>query len=450
MEMRIVSPEPSLTFARRWLLCGYFLQKVTTDSSPMATTKKLTKSLIDKAVPGARDTFLWDGAVAGFGVKVSKGGRKSYVCKYRAGNGRRAPTRRFTIGTHGAPWTVDQARNEARKILGRVANGEDPAREKQQAGKDLTVGDLCDIYLEHGIATKKPSTIATDKGRIVRHIKPLLGKKKLRSVTRADIMRFVKDVAAGKTVADIRTRPHGRAIVKGGNGTATRTVGLLGGIFTFAIDSGHMTDNPVRGVKRFTDKKGDRFLTREEFVTLGRALQSAVQEGENPHALAILNLLILTGARKSEIETLKWSNVDFDKGYLRLSDSKTGQKIIPLSGAALEILEHLPRLADKAFVFPAFRGDGHYEGTPKVWRRIRKAAGLEDVRLHDLRHSFASIAVSRGASLSMIGALLGHSSQATTERYAHLHDDPLRSVTEAVGQELIESLRLGADDLRLS
>ena len=284
----------------------------------------------------------------------------------------------------------------------------------------------------------------------MRHIKPLLGKKKIKSVTRADVMRFVKDVATGKTSADIRTRPHGRAIVKGGTGTATRTVGLLGGIFTFAIDSGLLDDNPVRGVKRFIDRMGDRFLTREEFVTLGRALQSAAQEGENPHALAILNLLILTGARKSEIETLKWSDVDFDKGYLRLSESKTGQKIIPLNAAALEVHENLPRLADKPFVFPAFRGDGYYEGTPKVWRRVRKEAGLEDVRLHDLRHSFASIAVSRAASLSMIGALLGHAIQAMTERYAHLHDDPLRSVTEAVGQELIESLRLGADDLRLS
>ena len=172
---------------------------------------RLTKAVIDRADPKESDYFLWDAELKGFGVKIAKGGRKSYVCKYRAGSGRTAPTRRMTLGAHGSPWTVDQARAEARKILGRVANGEDPAKDKQDAKKQMTVAELCDLYVEQGCATKKPSTLVTDKGRIERHIKPLLGKKKVPDVTRADIKRFLQDVANGKTANEVKTGLHGRA-----------------------------------------------------------------------------------------------------------------------------------------------------------------------------------------------------------------------------------------------
>ncbi|MCP4101202.1 MAG: integrase arm-type DNA-binding domain-containing protein, partial [Lentisphaerae bacterium] len=291
-------------------------------------SNKLTKMGIDRAKLSDGDYFLWDGDLKGFGIKIAKGGRKTYVCKYRVGSGRSAPTRRMTIGAHGSPWTVDQARIEARKILGRVANGEDPAKEKQDTKKQITVAELCDLYLEQGTGTKKASTIATDEGRIERHIKPLLGKKKVPDVTRADIKRFLQDVANGKTATDVKTGLHGRAIVRGGKGTASRTVGLLGGIFTYAFDCGFIEINPVRGVKRFPDKKGQRYLSQKELVALGQAMHEAIEHGENPYAIAILKLLIFTGARKAEIEMLKWSEVDFDGGYLRLEDSKTGQKAI--------------------------------------------------------------------------------------------------------------------------
>lgn len=402
-------------------------------------TGKLTKAAIDRAKPKADDYFVWDGELKGFGIKIARGGRKSYVCKYRAGSGRTAPTRRMTIGAHGSPWTVDQARAEARKLLGRAANGEDPAKEKQEAKKQITVAALCDLYLEQGIGMKKASTIATDKGRIERHIKPLLGKKRVPDVTRADIKRFLQDVANGKTSADIKTGLHGRAIVKGGKGTASRTVGLLGGIFSYAFDCGLIETNPVRGIKRFADKKCDRYLSQRELVALGKALRDGLSDDLNPQAIAILKLLIFTGARKGEIEMLKWADLDLESGYLRLSDSKTGQKAIPLNAGALEILAYLPRLSGSPYVFPAHRSDGHYEGTPKVWRIIRAKAGLEGVRLHDLRHSFASIAVSGGASLPIIGALLGHTNSATTQRYAHLHDDPLKAASEAVGNKIAAS-----------
>lgn len=397
---------------------------------------KLTKSLIDRAHPREKDYFLWDAELKGFGIKISKGGRKSYVCKYSAGSGRSAPTRRMTIGAHGSPWTVDQARAEAKKILGRAAIGEDPAREKQELRKQITVAELCALYLEQGVATKKASTIATDRGRIERHIKPLLGRRKVPSVTKADIKRFIQEVANGKTAADVKTKAYGRAIVRGGKGTATRTVGLLGGIFSFAIDLGLIDINPVHGVKRFPDKKGHRYLSPQEIANLGVALSEAKEKGLNPQAINILKLLIFTGARKGEIEALKWREIDFDRQYLRLEDSKTGQKNLPLNAPALEILSAISRLVGSDYVFPAFRGNGFYEGTPKVWRNVRSLAGLEDVRLHDLRHSFASVAVSDGASLPIIGALLGHTDSATTQRYAHLHDDPIKATSDMVGNRI--------------
>ncbi len=406
---------------------------------------KLTKTVVDRAEPGQADYFLWDADLKGFGIKVAKGGRKSYVCKYRVGTGRSAPTRRMTIGAHGSPWTVDQARIEVRKLLGRAANGEDPAKEKQDAKNQITVAELCDLYLEQGVATKKPSTIATDKGRIERHIKPLLGRKRVPDVTRADIKRFLQDVANDKTAKDVKSGLRGRAIVRGGKGAATRTVGLLGGIFAYAFDCGLIEINPVHGVKRFPDKKGQRYLSQQELVALGTALTDGEKNGENPFAIAVIKLLIFTGARKNEIQGLHWDEVDFQSGYLRLADSKTGQKAIPLNAGALEILSNLVKQEASEYVFPSFGGSTHYVGTPRVWTKIRAAAGLDDVRLHDLRHSFASIAVSGGASLPIIGALLGHSDSSTTQRYAHLQDDPLKAASDAVGSKIAAALSGGGN-----
>ena len=338
-------------------------------------TKRLTNSVVNGAAARDGDYFLWDGDLKGFGLKVCSGGRKAYVCKYRLGTGRNAPTRRMTIGTHGSPWTPDQARKRASQILGLVAHGEDPAQAKQADKNVLTVSQLCDRYLEHGAATKKASTLATDRGRIERHIKPLLGRMRVPDVKRADVSRFLQDVAAGKIAVDVKTGARGRAI-------------------------------------------------------------AAEAAGENPYAIAIIRLLVLTGARKGEIESLRWPEVDWQYSYLRLADSKTGQKLVMLNGAAIDVLQAVPRQNASDFVFPASRSDGYYEGTPKVWRRIRENAGLENVRIHDLRHSFASMAVSGGVSLPVIGALLGHKDSATTARYSHLQNDPVRSASDRLGKSL--------------
>ena len=303
---------------------------------------KITKRAVDAAKAGERVSLIWDTEVKGFGLKVTPAGNKIYVLQYRFG-GR---VNRHTIGKHGSPWTPDKARIEAGRLLGMVKDGTNPAALRSADKAEKTVKELCELYLAEGCETKKPSTLATDKGRIERHIKPLLGRKRVKDITQNDIRRFMKDVAAGKTKADEKTGKHGRAIVSGGKGTAARTVGLLGGIFSFAVGEGMRPDNPVRGVKRYADKKGERYLSLDEMATLGEALTAAEGEGENATAIAAVRLLILTGCRKSEILTLQWDHVDFDRAYLRLPDSKTGDKIVPLGAPALELLVTLPRTQD--------------------------------------------------------------------------------------------------------
>ena len=286
---------------------------------------KLTKTVVNNANPAAVDRFLWDSELKGFGLKVSKGGRKSYVCQYRTAGGRSGDNRRLTIGQHGSPWTVEMARFEAKQILGRAANGEDPAMEKQDLKKRLSVAELCDQYLLHGCGTKKSSTLATDKGRIERHIKPLIGRKKVQDVTRADVKKVLQDIAQGKTAIDVKTGKRGRAIVKGGQGTATRTVRLLGGIFAYASDCGMIEMSPVVGVKRFADKKGSRYLSQQNLIALGKVLRQAELEDENPSALAIIKLLVFTGARKGEIETLR----EVSHPYLKSTLRKGNDKVMP-------------------------------------------------------------------------------------------------------------------------
>jgi integrase len=311
---------------------------------------------------------------------------------------------------------------------------------KQGERAALTVSELCDLYLAEGCATKKCSTIATDRGRMERHIKPLLGRKRVADVARADIERFLRDVAEGRTKADVKTRPHGRAIIDGGRGTATRTVGLLGGIFSFAVARGLRTDNPVRGVKRFPDRKNERFLSPAELAELGEALASMGSEGANPTAIAVIRLLAFTGARKSEITNLKWAEIDFHRACLRLGDSKSGQKVIPLGAPAVQILSVSERNGDSLFVFPAFSGLRPFQGVEKVWRKVRSRAGFPELRLHDLRHSYASMGLAAGDALPVIGALLGHSDVKTTARYAHLADDPVKAAADRISSSIATAM----------
>lgn len=407
---------------------------------------KITKQEVDKITSNGKEQLFWDNTLKGFGLKVTATGGKSYVVQYRTAGGRRSQTKRITIGKHGSPWTAETARTEAKRILGLVAQGEDPSAKEREARQMLTVSELCDLYLKEGTGTKKPSTLATDRGRIARHIKPLVGKLRVNEVTPADIRRFMTSVADGTTAADVKTKLRGRAIVKGGKGTASRTLGLLGGIFSYAMELGLIAANPAHGVKRYASKKSERFLSNEEIAIVGRGLKKAEADGVNAQAIAIIRLLIYTGARRGEIEGLRWSEVDFDGKRLRLDDSKTGQKNLPLNSATLAILSaRKEKAGDSPHVFPAERGDGHYCGTPRIWSRLRASIGMNDVRLHDLRHSFASIGVMSGTPLMIVGALLGHANHNTTQRYAHLADDPVSAASEQIGSAIEKVLNPDSD-----
>jgi integrase len=433
--------------------------------------KKITKSTVDSAKPDERVWFIWDTDLKGFGLKVTPAGNKVYVAQYRTG-GRGSPTRRYTVGKHGT-LTPEQARKAAQSVLGNVANGKDPQNQKMADREAITVSDLCDVYLLEGCATKKPSTLATDKGRIKRHIKPLLGRKKVKDLMHNDIKRFLSDVARGKTAVDEKTCPHGRSRVTGGKGTANRTTALLASILTFAVSEGVRSDNPARGIKHYPERRSERFLTTKELARLGEVLNKleitsmelarleaqrpqmkttkekaelrgriaiASKEAESETAIAALRLLILTGCRKSEILSLKWSEIDFNHGCFRLEDSKTGQKIVMLGAPALLILANLSKQVGSDYVFPAMKGKGHYIGLPKAWRRIRKQAELEDVRIHDLRHSFASVGAGAGMGLQVVGKLLGHSNPKTTARYAHIADDPVRAAADSISGSIAAAM----------
>ena len=410
---------------------------------------RITKRTVDGLRASGKEFVCWDGELTGFGVRVRPSGSKSFVAVYRTG-GRDTPLRRVTIGAVGKI-EADKAREEARKIIRQAELGHDRAAEKAKARAEMTFDEVCDLYLAEGCETKKASTIATDRGRIERHIKPLLGKKRISEITRADVERFMRDVANGKTAADEKTKARGRAIVEGGKGTATRTVGLLGGIMTFAVSRHLRTDNPVRGVKRYPDRKGETFLSSAELAKVGSALAGLEAEGANPAAIAVIRLLAFTGARKSEIASLKWSEVDLERGYLRLGNSKTGAKAIPIGAPAREVLASRPKSNESPYVFPASSGDSHFQGIERVWKKVKERAGFPSLRLHDLRHSFASMGLARGDALPVIGAILGHADVKTTSRYAHLADDPVMQAADAISRSINDALssRVAAEIVHL-
>lgn len=398
--------------------------------APNPRSAKITKRVIDALTPECARYTVWDAQLKGFGVRVAATDTKTYVVRYRTIGG---ADRLLQIARHGVI-TAEEARERAAAVLAQVASGGDPQLTKCERREKLTMAGLCDLYMVEGTALKKASTLQIDKIRIARHIKPRLGRMKITDITRRDIERLMVDVGLGHIRGE--ATPHTR----GGVHAAARTVGLLGGIFTFAVERGLLKANPTRGVKRYKDNRRDRFLSPAELARLGDVLTRLETDGGDPRHLNIIRLLALTGARKNEIARLRWSEIDREQGLLRLADSKTGAKIIRLGTAALELIEGLlPN--DSTWVFPDRRHpDKPIGNLDWAWVGIRKRAGLDDVRIHDLRHSFASAGLAGGEGLPLIGKLLGHSHIATTSRYAHLADDPLRAAADRISERVAASL----------
>jgi len=404
---------------------------------------KLTKQAVDSLRSEGDELRIWDTSVTGFGIRCRSGG-KYYFLKYRLPNGRQ---RWATIGRHGSPWTVETARKEALRLLGQVMEGEDPVEAKAVQRADLTVSQLCDLYLAQPIiitnrgTAKKESSLAIDGSNIERHIKPLLGPVKLRALTRADIERFQQDVAVGKSKADVKTKSRGRAIVSGGKGIAARSVAVLSAVLSFALARSLRADNPARGVRLLSTQRRERFLSFAEIGRVGEALSKLEAEGENSTAITAIRLLLLTGCRRGEIIGLQWQWVDFERRCIRFPDSKTGTKTVPLGHPGIDLLRTISIIEGSEFVFPASRGSGHIVGLRSVWAKVKKLADLQGVRIHDLRHSFASVAVSAGESLYIVGKILGHRQARTTEIYAHLAPDPVQAAADRAARKIAEALQ---------
>jgi len=388
---------------------------------------KITKRAVDALKLGAdgAEAVLWDAEVKGFGVRVQRGGSKSYIVHYRVGSGRGAPLRKLTIGKHGAPWTPEQARGEAKRLLGMVESGADPAADKLARKEAPTVADLAERFLaEHAEAKRKIST-ATEYRRLLRRIiLPVLGKQKVVDLTRQDV---------GKLHHNLREGPY----------QANRVLAVLSKMFNLAEHWGLRPDgsNPCRHVEKFAERKRERMLSPAELARLGDALTS--YEG-SPFAAAAIKLLVFTGARLGEILHLEWSWVDFERAEARLPDSKSGAKTLHLPPPALAVLAELPRLDGNPHVIIGQKAGAALVNLEKPWRAIRAVAGLDDVRLHDLRHAFASVAASSGMGLPIIGKMLGHTQAATTHRYAHLASDPVKAAAAAVSGKIAAAMGGGS------
>jgi integrase len=406
---------------------------------------QITKRLIDGLKPKNSEYFVWDPSLPGFGVRVQVTGARSYVVKYRAGSGRGAPTRRLTLAKVGT-LTPDEARTLAKKTLGSVAHGADPAAQRAADKRASTVAEVAEQFLtEHVEAKRSASSAASYRDLIERLIFPDLGKRKAEKVTTAEIQRLHSK--NGHT-------PY----------QANRMLRVLSSLFTFA-GKAHAVPvgfNPCRGIEYFPEEGRERYLLTPELAQIGEAIREAetlglpydVDETKvtakhapkqdsrrtviGPHAAAAMRLLIFTGARLREILHLKWDHIDFERGLLLLPTSKTGKKTIVLNAPALAILNALPRSGD--FVIAGTSPDKPRSDLKKPWKAVSKRAGLTGVRIHDLRHTHASVGAGAGLGLPIIGKLLGHTQSATTQRYAHLDNDPLKKASEHIGSRLAAAM----------
>jgi integrase len=377
--------------------------------------KRITQSVIrGLKPPAAGNVIVWDSDIAGFGARITSGGTVAFVLNYTL-NGRE---RRYTIGKY-PDWSPSAARAEAIKIRGDVSRGEDPLADREGRRDAPTVGELCDRYMEqHAEPHKRASSVAGDRMAIDLVIKPGLGNRKVLEIAYTDIDQLHQS---------LRETPY----------RANRILALLSKMFSLAIKWQHRLDNPCRGVQRFQEQRRERYLKPEE---LQRLLQTLAAH-PNQHSANAVRLLLMTGSRRGEVLSATWDQFDLERGSWTKPSTHTKQKRqhhIPLSAPALALLSGMKAQREREgdlseFLFPSPAGDSPQRELKRFWHTVCRRAGLESVRVHDLRHSFASYLASSGASLHLIGEMLGHTQPSTTHRYAHLLDDPKRKAADRVG-----------------
>lgn len=409
----------------------------------MADKVKLTKRIIDAAVPTAKEHILWDTEVGGLGLRVRPTGSKVFVLVFRHG-GR---LRKLTLKRYGVI-TLDQARDDARVALGRLAVGDDPTEDKRAARQpqpepepERTLKALVERYLKQAESWHKPATLREDRRLLNKVILERLGKETpVRDITRAHVTGLQEMLATSVTGPEEVVVTHHPAA----NAALRRLSGLLS--YAESIDWRPVGSNPCRGVRHFKEEKRVRYLTAAELKRLGKVLQAeedrrAKQDKEDPakwsrSASLLVSLLLYTGLRPGEVLAMRWEDIDREKGLLRLPDAKTGARTVALSAVALKVLTDWPGIEGNPWVIPGKRIGSHLANPGKPWSLIRKAAGLEDVHLHDLRHTYASWAASGGVSLYLVASMLGHAQASTTERYAHLKQDPVRAASDRTASDI--------------
>lgn len=406
---------------------------------------QITKSVVDRLKTQDREFAIWDAKLPGFGVRVRPTGAKTYIVVYRGGVGRGAPFRRFTVGTVGkiAP---EAARTRAKAILGAVAHGKDPAADKNAERGALTVGELADRFMaEHVEQKRKPGTVVFYRHLLDKIIRPDLGTAKADKVTRA---------AVAKLHGKLRTTPY----------QANRVLAVIGSMYVFGSRIGAVPEgyNPTQRIEKFKEQRRERFLTGDELERLGTAMREAetagipwevdetgpkakhlAKSGKRftkiaPFTAAAIRLLLFTGCRLREILHLRWEHVDLERGLIFLPDSKSGRKTVILNAPAMALLAGLERVGP--YVVPGDDPQKPRADLKRPWEAVAKRAGLDGVRLHDLRHTYASFGAGGGFGLPIIGKLLGHTQASTTQRYAHLDADPLRRASNAIGGRIAAAL----------
>jgi integrase len=370
---------------------------------------KLTKQRIDAlryAGKAGQKHISWDDSLPGFGCRVYPSGKKSFVLSYRIA-GRKSL---LTLGQYGAI-TVDEARKLAKKHIAQIIAGNDPLEGRRQSRLGETVRDLAQAYIEQHAKIRK-RTWREDKRRIDLYVLPSLGSRKIAAVSRPDVGKLHRRVG--------QTSPY----------EANRLLALLSVMFQFAIKHGlrdETAGNPARYIEKFPETKRDRWVTQEELPRLAQA----IDQEENDYIRAALWLYLLTGARKSEVLTMRWSDLDLTRKEWRLPTTKAGRThYIPLSDPAVEILKKLPKQEGNPYVICGHKAGSHLVNISSAWRRVRKAAGVEDVRLHDLRRTVGSWLAQSGNSLHLIGKVLNHSNASTTQIYARFAQDQVRSALD--------------------